>query len=380
MPWREIWGEHLDGTITEMADNPKPSLEAINKLIPLNSLAPKLRKDLLRKASIVRYEEGKIIFKEGNKDHFSFYLLDGTVKMEAKGQVRSTLTPKSEAAKYPVAQLQPRRFTAKAASKVTMLLINRHLVDKMIVLQEKEQSEQTLAEQGTSVEVLSADGESSQEEGDWMARMLQSELFSKIPTANIYKLFEVMDPIDAKAKQAIIKQGDEGDSYFVIQSGRCAVVQQTSKNTPPKQLATLGPGDSFGEEALVSKGARNASVVMLTNGTLMKLSKKNFEDLIRKTALESVSHKVATKLIEEKGAKWLDVRFPSEVSDNPLEGSLNIPFYTLRKNFSKLDRSKQYIACCDTGERSASAAFLLVKNGFSACFLSGGLQSVEQES
>lgn len=360
-----------------MNDESKPSsMEIIRQLVPLNTLAPKLLKDLLRKASIMRYDEGKVIFKEGNKDHFSFYLIDGEVKMEAKGQVRSVLTRESEAAKYPIAQLQPRRFTAKAATRTTMLLINRHLVDKMMVLQEKEQAEQTMAEQGTSVEVLSSEGE--QDEEDWMARMLQSELFSKIPTANIYKLFEVMEPIDAKAKQPVVKQGGVGDSYYVIKSGQCAVMQQTSKNTPPKQLAKLGPGDSFGEEALVSKGTRNASVVMLTDGSLMKLSKKNFEELIRKTALEAVSYKVATKLIEEKDAKWLDVRFPSEISENPLEGSLNVPFYTLRKNFSKLDRSKQYIVCCDNGERSSSAAFLLVQNGMNACFLEGGLEAIEQ--
>ena len=364
-----------------MATDKLNAAEIAARLVPLNALSPRLQRDLLRKASIITYDEGKIIFKEGNKDHFSFYLLEGEVQLESKGQKRSAITKDSPAAKYPIAQLQPRRYSAKAATRVTMMLLNRHLVDKMIVLQEKEQADNTAADHttGTSVSELSShDGSAETTEEDWMAIMLQSELFGKIPTANIYKLFEVMKPVEAKAKQVIVKQGDKGDSYFVIKTGKCAVVQQASKNTPPKQMATLSPGDSFGEESLISSGARNASVVMLTAGSLMQLSKQDFENLIRKTALETVSFAAAEKLVKEKGARWLDVRFPSEVGDNPLQNSLNVPFYTLRKNFRKMERDKQYIVCCDTGERSASAAFLLVQNGFNACYLSGGLQSVEQ--
>ena len=58
------------------------------------------------------------------------------------------------------------------------------------------------------------------------------------------------------------------------------------------------------------------------------------------------------------------------------QGSLNVPLYTLRENVSDFDRSKKYIVYCNTGERSAAAAFILSKLGFHVFALQGGLSGM----
>jgi len=100
--------------------------------------------------------------------------------------------------------------------------------------------------------------------------------------------------------------------------------------------------------------------------------------MISKPALATVSYAEAEKMVGSDEAVWLDVRFPSEAEANPLKGSLNIPFYLLRRNLSKLDRKKRYVVCCDTGERSSTAAFLLTQEGLNSCYLDGGLQASKQ--
>ncbi|MBT8117661.1 MAG: rhodanese-like domain-containing protein, partial [Gammaproteobacteria bacterium] len=56
-----------------------------------------------------------------------------------------------------------------------------------------------------------------------------------------------------------------------------------------------------------------------------------------------------------------------------LEGSTNIPLAMVRETMKKLDATKTYILYCDTGRRSAAAAFLLGQRGFDISVLEGGL-------
>ena len=87
-----------------------------------------------------------------------------------------------------------------------------------------------------------------------------------------------------------MEQGTPGDYYYLIQKGRCEVSRKTASGAEPIKLAELSEGDSFGEEALVSDAVRNASITMTTDGELMRLTKEDFVDLIKKPILNAVSY------------------------------------------------------------------------------------------
>jgi CRP-like cAMP-binding protein len=63
------------------------------------------------------------------------------------------------------------------------------------------------------------------------------------------------------------------------------------------QLAELKEGDAFGEEALVADTVRNATVVMNTDGMLLRLSKQDFNDLLRAPLLQKVTGDEAERRI-----------------------------------------------------------------------------------
>ena len=68
-----------------------------------------------------------------------------------------------------------------------------------------------------------------------------------------------------KAGQAVIRQGDPGDYYYVMREGR-ANVSRKAESGKVVMLGELGAGQGFGEEALLAGAPRNATVVMLTPG------------------------------------------------------------------------------------------------------------------
>ncbi len=344
----------------------------IRELIPINELPPNLQARLLEKAKIMDVKKSRFIFKQGDKDDYSYYLLDGEIELYANNQLDSVIQGGSDRAKYALAQLQPRQYSAKAKTALKILLIERNNLDQLMLLAQETTTDPTLRSGGGSdIEVDEVDG--VDDDTDWMTQMLQSELFSKIPMANIHQLFALLEEVEFSAGDVVIKQGDPGDHYYIVSEGRCAVFRKPTPKSNDIKLAELKTGDSFGEEALISESTRNATITMITDGVLMKLAKDTFVELVKKPTLQSLTFDEADALVNEGSAKWLDVRFPNEHGESSIDDSINIPLNSLRLQSDKLDSSMIYILYCDTGGRSSTGAFLLAERGFDVSYLDGGL-------
>jgi len=137
-------------------------------------------------------------------------------------------------------------------------------------------------------------------------------------------------------------------------------------------LAELKSGDTFGEEALVSEARHNASVTMKIDGSLLRLSKQDFDALLREPLLRGINMEQAKQEVLN-GAQWIDVRYMSEYQYDKMPGAVNIPLSEIRNAFGALDVSKEYIVYCQSGRRSSAAAFLLAQRGYHVYLLEGGL-------
>ncbi len=344
--------------------------ERIKELIPINELPQNLQTRLFERAKIMDVKKSRFIFKQGDKDNYSYYLLEGEIELHANKQVDSIIQSDSDRAKYALAQLQPRQFSAKAKTPLKVLMVDRNNLDQLLVLAQETATDPTLRP-AADMEVDIVDG--VDDDTDWMTQMLQSELFSRMPMANIHQLFALLEPIEFSAGDVVIKQGDPGEHYYIISEGRCAVSRKPSPKSNDVKLAELKVGDSFGEEALISESTRNATITMITDGVLMELAKDTFVELVKNPTLQSLKFDEADALVNEGSAQWLDVRFPNEHQESSIEGSINIPLNALRLQTDKLDTSVIYILYCDTGGRSSTGTFLLAERGFDVTYLDGGL-------
>ncbi|MDX1435026.1 MAG: cyclic nucleotide-binding domain-containing protein, partial [Gammaproteobacteria bacterium] len=345
-----------------MAELNDQFVDAIRDLIPINGLARQHQDEVIQRGRVVKFRKGRYVFKQGDKDNFSFYLIEGELELISDGQVIKQLGAATPDARHALAQLQPRQLSARAKTPLHVFKIDRTMLDRLLSDDHFDDSESIV-----EVEELSDDAG-----GDWMTRMLGSDLFSRLPAANIQTIFTRMEAIDTNAGDVVVEQGSPGDYYYIIQTGRCLVTRRSPANGEVVKLAELDEGDSFGEEALVSDSRRNATVTMLTDGQLMRLAKSDFNELIKKPTLSSVTYAQATKLVEQ-GAVWLDVRFADEHKATGIKGSLNLPLNVLRTKMGELDSDKRYVVYCDSGGRSSAGAFLLAQRGYDASYLAGGL-------
>jgi rhodanese-related sulfurtransferase len=209
-----------------------------------------------------------------------------------------------------------------------------------------------------------------------MTTLLQTKAFHKVPPANIQAIFMRMQRMDYRAGEVVIKQGDEGDYFYVVVKGTCVVTRETPLNKEGIKLAELKMGDTFGEEALISEAKRNATVTMTSDGYLMRLGKEDFRTLLNEPFLQWVDYEQAKDIVSS-GGQWLDVRLPSEFEHYRAPNAINIPLYSIRLKMKSLDRNTHYVVCCDTGRRSSAAAYILSERGYQASVLRGGLAATD---
>ena len=180
---------------------------------------------------------------------------------------------------------------------------------------------------------------------------------------------------NVKAGEVVVKQNEAGDGYYVIKRGRAVVSREVGGAV--MELAMLQSGDAFGEEALIVETPRNATITMKTKGELLYLDKADFMRLLYKPLLHTVDMATAQKLTTHEGAVWLDVRYAAEFRQNGLRGAMNIPLNELRSATAGLERDAVFVVYCQSGRRSAAAAFLMSQRGFRVYLLAGGLDAAE---
>ncbi len=348
-----------------MAQERPASVQLLRTFTPLDSLKRDNLAALARKVSIRTLPSGRLLFKEGDHDKRTVWVVSGTVELREGERTVAMIRGGTPEARNPLDAQNPRRVTARAIDEVSYLAVDSELLDVMI----------TWDQTGTyEVAELQHQPNGPSPGDDWMTTLLQNKAFHRIPPANIQAIFMRMQRVPCKAGDVIIRQGDEGDYFYAIVSGKCVVTRETPLNKDGIKLAELGVGDTFGEEALIAEAKRNATVTMLTDGVLMRLNKQDFRELLNEPLLQWVTYEEAQEIIQ-RGGRWLDVRLPSEHQNLCIEDSLNIPLYFIRLKLSALDRNVPYVCYCDTGRRSSAAAYILVERGFDAYVLKGGLSS-----
>jgi len=148
--------------------------ELLKGFSPLDGLKRDNLAALARKVQIRDMSPGQLLFKEGDTEKRTLYIVSGILELVDSGKVVGTVEGGTDLARNPVAPVYPRRVTARARDRVQFISIDSDLLDVML----------TWDQTGT-YEVSELAGKSDQTNEDWMTMLLQTKAFHKIPPANI---------------------------------------------------------------------------------------------------------------------------------------------------------------------------------------------------
>jgi CRP/FNR family transcriptional regulator, cyclic AMP receptor protein len=124
-------------------------------------------------------------------------------------------------------------------------------------------------------------------------RLNRIPLFACLSRRGRRRVAEIADEVDVPAGKALIPQGRFAYEFFVIEEGTAEV----SRDGQP--IAELGPGDFFGEMAIMSGGVRNADVVAKTPLTAVVMTAGDFRHMAQD--MPAVA-KVVEAAVEERAA------------------------------------------------------------------------------
>lgn len=332
--------------------------DQLRSLTPLNALSEQQWRELRGQLVPQPLLAGQVLFRRGDQARLTYYLLAGELLLRDAAGAEIRLVAGSEASCHPLSPSLPRLQEAVALTEVSVLAIDSATLARLITWRS--------AYQDLLLQMDSDDVE-------WLERLLENPLFSKVPPANVQQMVGRLQRIELPAGSEVLREGEAGDCCYFLREGRAEVIRGAGSDH--QVLAELEVGACFGEEALLSDRPRNASVTLLEDGVVMRLDRQDFFALLRAPVVDEVSLGEASRLLAA-GAQWLDVRLQDEYERAHAPEALNMPLHLLRLKTRLLDPARDYLCYCDSGKRSASAVFLLSQLGFRAYALRDGLDAL----
>jgi tRNA threonylcarbamoyladenosine dehydratase len=109
-------------------------------------------------------------------------------------------------------------------------------------------------------------------------------VYSPLDDESFAELRSFMEEREWGPGSVIVRQGDPGDSFFVVVEGEVQVEREATPGATPDVVARLGPGDYFGELALITGEPRNATVVAASACRTLELGSSSFEQFLGQSA------------------------------------------------------------------------------------------------
>ena len=324
--------------------------EQLRRYHPFQLLAPNHLEEACHSARIEEVLQGKMVFKRGAHRDACWWLITGALDLVDAEFSTLHLASEDSSNNRCLEEGEHYLHTAIATEDCTLLRMDQDTLDLIMTVDQV------------------ADDHEDESDDDWMTRLLSSRLFEFVPPANIQALFQNFKQVNFNKGDTVIRQGEAGDYFYVVKQGE-ATIDRTD-NDETEHLKRVGPGDSFGEDALISDTRRNATITMLTSGILMRLGKEEFNHLLVKPVSEYVTLQEIRDVIAggEQKVRLIDVRHPSEIEVDIIQGTRNIPLQLLRSHVEELDHDTVYVVATP-GRRAELGSLLLTQAGFDSYIL-----------
>ncbi|MEK7737954.1 MAG: cyclic nucleotide-binding domain-containing protein, partial [Pseudomonadota bacterium] len=236
----------------QMSDPESIGMDMLRQLQPfaaldsqrLHELAPLCRREPL--------ERGTDPSRQEKWRGHSIYLVKGELNLTFADGSTIVLVGGSGEAAHPIGKFGLAPVSTKAITDIELLVVEEDLLDIMLTWDQLALYKKTPGQAGGIREGEENGGANSTDwrkmSGLFAAHNLTRGIFAALPPAHIDQLLQRFRRIDVRRGDKVVLQGETGDYYYLIETGRCQVTRMVGGAS--MALADLQPGDAFGEEAL----------------------------------------------------------------------------------------------------------------------------------
>jgi cAMP-dependent protein kinase regulator len=250
--------------------------DIIKHTLILKGLADKEREILLDAFEPKEYQAGDTIIKQGEDGDFFYVLESGVCEVYKDDNLVQTCTESMSFGELALMYNAPRAATVMVKQNAKVWQLDRQTF-KHVVTEHAVERRDMHTGFLKSIEILKSLTDSEREK---VADSLKVQVF--------------------KPEEVIIKQGDAGNHFYIIEEGEAKCVKVF--NNENKELTTLSPGSYFGEISLLTQRPRQATVVASTDVKCLTLDRRTFkrvmgplEDILKRN-MESYNQVMATNI------------------------------------------------------------------------------------
>lgn len=326
----------------------------LQRLDPFRQLRLPELQTVARHAQVLNLPAGRWLLRAPRKLSGAYYLLRGRLDLWQPQQVQKQLSAQDPAA---TAAFYPGCIAAQTCSTVQVLHINTAPIAFLW-------------------EVVYTGGlQTSVPDDVWLDRFLNSPMLQQLDPMRWQQLLRGASHELAHAGEVVVRLGEPGQAFYVLKRGR-ALVERAGQS-----LALLGPGDFFGEDALMTDQPRNATVTMQTAGELLVLPKQRFLRFL--VAYIVGQQRLPPRMSQLPLLLWVAEQPPLEQSIESVPESapetpmmMHLPLQRFRERLVELDPKRFYRVAGGSFSERALALLLLAQQGFQA----GYAQTMEEGS
>ncbi|XP_029926481.1 cGMP-dependent protein kinase 2 isoform X1 [Myripristis murdjan] len=233
----------------------------INDAIMNNDFLKKLEPQHMREMVDCMYErvytEGQLVIQEGEPGNYLYVLAEGLLEVSQNGKLLGEMRPGTAFGELAILYNCKRTATVKAVSQAHIWALDRQTFQTIMMRTTQARHE------------------------EYFSFLRSVSLLRELPEEKLAKIVDCLEVDYFDKGEYIIREGEEGNTFFIIAKGEVSVTQTTEGFTEPQEIKILGVGDYFGEKALISEDVRSANIICNENDTqCLVVDRDNFNQMV----------------------------------------------------------------------------------------------------
>eukprot|EP01083_Nonionella_stella_P054990 145156_1 len=261
---------------------------SLSNIALFNSLTPHEKQDLAKQGEVKVFKDGAVILEEGKTSDCFYTIEEGEAEVQNHGKTVNVLRKGDYFGEMSVLHENMQiPYTVVAKGKVIVAFYSHSKFEDVVGkgrINNKDKRVAVSAEQRFKSEYKALRKEDAQlkkrpsTKQFLLTTLTSNAIFAALDDSQIASVVYEMEEHACPPGEVLMREGDEGDSFYVVEKGEFEVLRII--NGQEAKLQDGGPGSCIGELALMHNAPRNATIKFVTDGVVWSLPRRIFREVL----------------------------------------------------------------------------------------------------